>query len=723
MNLNQREKNLASLIKGMSEFARQSSPSSPSSGQPEASPRASPVSSPDDSGQGRSTSLVLAKNALNGGEISPGLSARFDQARYQTGCHRLLNMVPLPCGGVSKRPGFLFAGFAGTLDASGPVRLVPFVFSETETRLLEFYGNEAGVFLRVWRPERGAGGVGLVRSGDLLKLPWRGDWLEKMRFCQSGDVVYCACEDTPPGKLMRRGDEDWSYADLRWTPGIAAPRIDHAHYQGNYNETGAWIPHVYLVTAIDKDTGEESMPSEKITEIAQALRQDFFIRIWIKSRDDIGEIRVYKRDGGVFGYIGSTTEKDDDGLFVFDDKNIAPDTEDSPPEYRNPFDGPDKYPALVFMFQQRLGFASSRAKPLTVWLSPSGHFESMAASQPPDDDDAIEATLATPRASRILWVMPDRRGLIIGSGGGEWVLSGAGEEALSPKNISFQPQSSWGSQAGLEPLEAGGSLLFASRGGRVVRDLAYSYADDKYQATDLSILARHILARSPVVSWAWQQEPYGIVWMATADGSLAGLTYLREHEIVAWHRHSTDGEVRQLVSLPGPDGNSLLIALVNRKVSQAGEPRACVEYLEPFAEESVQPRHTDGFARSPYPCRLIPCLGEAGSENGTTFGRPMKINAVKIRVLNSRPFKARVISFFARPSPLFPVPARPVGAPAIGDDPADAAGIREEDWSCPLPAGFRDGARLELVLDGPDPATILGIVATLEYAEAAGGQV
>ena len=683
----------------------------------EAPPEARETRGSEAAEQSESRAIVIAKNALNGGEISPYMGARFDQARFQTGCHKLLNMVPLPCGGATKRPGFKYMGLAGAQGADGHTRLVPFIFSATETRLLEFFGDGEGVAMRVWRIEGGGDDRRLEASEIALRLPWKGEWLAKMSFCQSADVVYIASEKIAPAKISRYSEYLYKYETIKWAPDIEPPTIRDGHWIGASTDGAPWIRYEYKVTAIDKETGEESAATESWGVGAQALRQDHYVKLWIRAREDIDECRVYKRDGGVYGYIGSTRELEGDD-FVFEDKNIAADTADTPPEHKNPFDGENKYPSLVFLHQQRLGFASSRDKPLTVWLSPSGNYESMAASLPPDDDDAIEATLATSQANRILWAVSDRRGLAIGTSGGEWVLAATGETALSPKNVSFEPQSAYGSEAGLSPLQVGSALLFVQRGGRVVRDLSYNYADDRYQSSDLSILARHMLAESGVRSWAWQAEPYGIAWMATNEGALIGMTYLREHEIVAWHRHETAGQIEALATLPAPEGDIVLVALISRL--RGSSIARHVEILAPYFDGHNNPWHKDGIDMASYPARCVPCIGIADAQNGSSFGRPLKINAAKVRVLNSKPFSCRVISQYANPGPARSVPARPAQPPVLK---TTENGVAEADWSCPIGGGFRDNARLELILDGPDPATILGIAVTLEIAQSAGGQL
>ena len=97
------------------------------------------------------------QNVLNGGEISPLLRGRVDQPRYSTGAREMSNFVPMPQGGVTRRPGTRYLGTA--LGDDG--RLVPFVFSATQGRMLEF-GDRA---MLVWLPD---GRVVTGKTGNLL---------------------------------------------------------------------------------------------------------------------------------------------------------------------------------------------------------------------------------------------------------------------------------------------------------------------------------------------------------------------------------------------------------------------------------------------------------------------------------------------------------------------------------------------------------------------------
>ena len=124
--------------------------------------------------------IFHTQNVLNGGEISPLLRGRVDQPRYNTGTRETLNFVPMPQGGATRRPGTRFLGRARNTSS----RLVPFVFSETQGRILEF-GEKT---MRVWLPD---GTLVADASGSpyVVESPFAATDLRSVRFAQSADVV------------------------------------------------------------------------------------------------------------------------------------------------------------------------------------------------------------------------------------------------------------------------------------------------------------------------------------------------------------------------------------------------------------------------------------------------------------------------------------------------------------------------------------------------------
>jgi hypothetical protein len=82
---------------------------------------------------------------------------------------------------------------------------------------------------------------------------------------------------------------------------------------------------------------------------------------------------------------------------------------------------------------------------------------------------------------------------------------------------------------------------------------------------------------------AYQQEPDSIIWAVRADGTLIGLTYQRDQQVVAWHQHPVGGtgtEVESVAVIPSADGlaDELWIS-VKRTVN--GSTVRYVEYLDP----------------------------------------------------------------------------------------------------------------------------------------------
>jgi hypothetical protein len=75
--------------------------------------------------------------AFAGGEITPEMWGRIDDAKFQTGLATCRNFEVLPHGPVRNRAGFAFVR-ATKHSGSKKARLIPFTFSTTQTMVLEF---------------------------------------------------------------------------------------------------------------------------------------------------------------------------------------------------------------------------------------------------------------------------------------------------------------------------------------------------------------------------------------------------------------------------------------------------------------------------------------------------------------------------------------------------------------------------------------------------------
>ena len=208
------------------------------------------------------------------------------------------------------------------------------------------------------------------------------------------------------------------------------------------------------------------------------------------------------------------------------------------------------YPRAVAVHEQRLCFGGTAHQPNTVWCSKVDDFENFQLGS--KDDDGLQFSVASSEGNRIAWMFSQKR-LMLGTSGDEWTIGGADSGSpFSASNVQAQRQSSFGSKT-MRAILLNDVLLFVQRRGRKVRELTYNFDRDGWVAPDLTVLSEHI-TEGEIVEMAFQQQPDAILWCVRGDGQLIGLSYERDQNVVAWHRHSTDGEFESAATVYGLSG-------------------------------------------------------------------------------------------------------------------------------------------------------------------------
>jgi hypothetical protein len=248
---------------------------------------------------------------------------------------------------------------------------------------------------------------------------------------------------------------------------------------------------------------------------------------------------------------------------------------------------PTANPQCTAYYAQRQAFAGTLAMPQTLWFSDVGAFNNMAVSSPTKDSDAITRTLVGSQVNEVRHMVPAGTNLMLMTSGAEWrCWPGPNASALTPAACFTLPQTAHGSSH-VPPIWTQNSLLFVKEKGSRVIELRYDAIQDLYQSFDMSVLAQHMLydttAQYQIQEWALAYEPYQIVWGVRSDGVLLGFTFMREHEVYAWHRHITAGTVESVCSITEPDGSGgyfdAVYLIVARTVE--GTTRRYVERMAP----------------------------------------------------------------------------------------------------------------------------------------------
>ena len=438
---------------------------------------------------------------FTGGELSPRLDGRNDLAKYSSGCSTLENLIVYPHGSAARRPGTNHV--AEVKDSTKKTRLIPFEFSTTQTYMLEF-GDQ---YIRFYKDN------GQILSGGSayeISTPYLEAELFDLKFAQSADVMYICHPNHEAEKLSRTGHTSWSLTDVDFTKG---PFLDA-------NTTGTTL------TPSSASTGSRTITASAVTGINGGSG---FLAT------DIGRQIHFNSGYGIITGRTNTTEITVNVTTAFANANAITNW------YLGAFSDTTGHPSCVTFFEQRLAFAATLNNPQTVYFSKSGDYENMDANLGGTiaDDDAIIYTIASNQVNAIRF-MTATRTLIIGTAGGEFAVSGGGtDNAITPTNILIKKQSNHGA-ANVDAIAVGNATLFLQRARRKIRELAYNFDVDGYVAPDMTILAEHI-TEGGLTQVAYQQEPNQIIYATREDGELVGLTYQREQQVTAWHRHIFGG--------------------------------------------------------------------------------------------------------------------------------------------------------------------------------------
>lgn len=487
--------------------------------------------------------LRVFQPSFTAGVLSPSLAARVDLAKYGTGLRTARNMIIHPHGGVSNRAGLEF--ITGVKNTVNDTRLIPFQFNTEQAYMLEF-GHEV---MRVIRDG------GLVLSGGVpyeLVTPYGYSHTARIVFVQEADVMYLTHPEYPVYKLSRLADDNWTITAVTFAPKIAAPSAIGIAKPGDTSGDPDYTPtaYSYKVSAVDDETGEESLPS-----IAGTVTNDLSIvggsnEITWTSVAGASRYIIYKYtlSSGAYGYIGGTYSAS------FLDENITPDTADGPQTARNPFGGPDSYPRCVTFAEQRLAFGSTEDDPQAIFLSQSASYENMGYSSPAKASDAVTFRIKSREVNEIRAMLPIKGGIMVMTSGAEFVVSGgSNSDAITPSAIKIDPQGNRGCGI-VQPIQVGNMVLFAQNRGGVIRDFGYQFTEDSFVDRDLTIMAKHLFKGRSIKSWAFSQSPDSIVWVILDNGQLVSLTYMKEHDVWGWTHHDSVGATFESVAVI-PEGN------------------------------------------------------------------------------------------------------------------------------------------------------------------------
>lgn len=498
--------------------------------------------------------------SFGGGEVTKEFFGRIDDTKFQTGLELCRNFIVQPHGPVQNRPGTRFVRFAK--NAATKSRLLPFVYAFDQQLVIEF-GVGAFRFHAL--------GQTVLDAGVPYEVAhtYAEDELFQVTYAQSGDLIRLRHKNHPRRTLTRIAATNWTLTEDPLGSQIAGPTgLTGTPTPGD--TPGTPFDTDYVVTAVTA-AGDESLASAEET-VSNNLYDDGAYNM-LEWDTVVGAERynVYKRQTGIFGFIGQTDELE------FRDENIAPDIGTTPPLDIDLFDSASNYPGAVSYFDQRLFEGGSILQPQNIWGSKSGTEFNMNYSIPAKDNDSLQFKIAARENNDIIHLVA-MGDLLALTRSNIWKISGGASDILTPLTVSARQQTFVGAGQARPVLLGNNMVYVAARGGHL-RELGFDGDSATYLSGDLSLRAPHLFDGFDIGSMSAQVAPFPIVWSISSSGSLIGLTYIPEQQIGAFHKHDTTNGLFEDITVINEEGRDVAYVIVKRTL-QGGTKRT----IEFFAD-------------------------------------------------------------------------------------------------------------------------------------------
>jgi hypothetical protein len=456
--------------------------------------------------------IVQFQTNFSSGEIDPLLRARTDLAQYQNGLETAKNVIVQPQGGIRRRDGLKFIhDFTGFTD----FKIIPFEFSVNDSYTLVFVNQRIYIF------KAGVLQTNINASGNdyLAATAITGAMLDEINYTQAVDTLILCHEDLEPQRLVRNSDTSWTLGALpitnipayAWTPVTSNPAatLTPSAVAGNITVTAS--AGVFTLSA------------------ASYVGQHIYI-------NPFGTLRIIEKQSTTI--LKCFTEV---GLFNTD--VVASGEWELELGWEDSWSVARGWPRSATFHEGRLYFGGSKQRQNTIWGSrviDYFNFDLGTAL----DDEAVEATINTDQFNAITHIVSGNI-MRVFTTGGEFIVSQAGADPITPATFLVRPQTRLGSKPGVPVEDLNGAALFVQRQGKSLNAFQYTDTTASYGAQALSVLSSHLM-KDPVdlaARRATSTDETDTIYLVNGqDGSMTVYSILASQAVVAASEFITSGE-------------------------------------------------------------------------------------------------------------------------------------------------------------------------------------
>lgn len=469
------------------------------------------------------------QTAFTSGEHDPLLEERTTLKYFSTGLKYAENIAVAPQGGFRQRDGLRHIGVL----ANNAEKIIPFDASNGTSFDLVFAGENC----QVWSAS------GAVTSFNISGIS---GLVSDMTYAQRLDTLLLFHENLK-SKRLKLGDTGWTVDDL---PYEAIPNYD---YGANYTNGVAAIWRIEFV-GLESGTSifvltVSGQETQSITFSDTAATLQDAIRVAIADLPNVSagfnvvaeftDKKIVKitfsgagNEGDGWAVSGRIINKADAAIVSVKERPGV-----SPGE---PLISADRgWPQCGTFYNQRLLVGGFKSLP-NAWMA------SKSADYFNFDERFTEANgpflvpMDSAGGERIEAIVPSLNLLIFTSQAEYWIA----ERAISKTDAPNHVQSSrYGIKRGVPVVDNEGAAIWCHRNGATLGELRYTDVEGNFVATDISLLASHLFTdiADMAVRRSNASMDGNLHAIIRSDGQARLATILREQEVTAFTRMTTDG--------------------------------------------------------------------------------------------------------------------------------------------------------------------------------------
>jgi len=499
--------------------------------------------------------FLKTQYSFSKGEIAP----EFYAINNDSGVAILENMDVIQSGGLKRRP-----GLKKVKSIENNSILIPFVISESEKYLLVIYESSIDVF---------------QNDTKLTTLvgPWHASDLSKLQYAQRFNQIFFVHPNYTP-KIFSKTTSGFNIKSFSFYMNAdVSLNIPFMRFDDTKN---------IAITITNIDSNHATF-----TTNADLWNNNWVgVRLLVNNKQWLVESVQTARSATV-----STN-----GNFTLPNDPITD-------WYEAAFGDMRGWPISVSFHQNRLIFGGTPSAPNYIWMSKVGEYNNFDVGTGLEDE-AIYATLLSAQHHQICTIVSSYSLQILTSVG-EWAISNS---PLTPSNVDIKQHTSVGSISNrfLPTQQIDGSTVFVSAAGKDIRELDLDALSDKYNATDLCTMSKHLM-KNPV-SMAYNQYTHQL-FVVMDDGYMAVLNQYTNTDVAAWAKYTTDGLFKYVAVM-----NNITYVIVKR---------GNTSYLEKFDESCLDDSGQYNFS---YKISALPMIVSGHAPKN------IRLRKISLRVMNTK---------------------------------------------------------------------------------------